>query len=120
MAAHDLIADIGHWCDFDPMKQMTDADVLTEVRAHTIGNRREIDASKFAGCVSCCVRFDAREIVAWQDEWNGSERQNRARRWTAKCPRCGQPSVIGSASGLLDDPSYEPVVKLIVERASQR
>jgi hypothetical protein len=101
------------------MKQQTDAEVLAEVRRHTIGNRQEIEASKFAGCVSCCTRFDADEITAWQDEWIAPERQNRVKRWTAKCPACGQPSVIGSSIGLLDDEAHEPVVKRIIERATK-
>lgn len=102
------------------MKQQTEAEVLAEVRRHTIGNRREIEASKFAGCISCCARFDANEITDWRDEWNAPEKQNRVRRWTAECPVCGQPSVIGSSTGLLDDQAYEPVVKNIIEHTANR
>jgi len=58
--------------------------------------------------------------VAWHDEWNAPEKQNRVQRWTALCPRCHQPSVIGSSTGLLDDQAYEPVVKLVIERAATR
>ena len=106
--------------DVARMKQQTDAEVIAEVRQHTLGNRLEIEASKFAGCVSCCVRFDADEIADWKDEWNAPEKQNRVGRWTAKCPRCGQPTVIGSSTGLLDDEAYEPVVKLVLDRAVAR
>jgi hypothetical protein len=102
------------------MRQQKDAEVVAEVRAHTIGNRQEIEASRFAGCVSCCARFDADEIADWNDERNGPEKQNGVRRWTAKCPRCGQPTVIGSSTGLLNDQAYEPVVKAVLERALQR
>jgi hypothetical protein len=102
------------------MKQQTEAEVLAEVRRHTTGNRQVIEESKFAGCVRCCARFDADEITEWQDEWNAPEKQNRVVRWSAKCPRCGQPSVVGSSTGLLDDPAYEPTVKLILERAPTR
>ena len=102
------------------MKQLTDAEALAQVQRHITGNRAEIEASKFAGCVSCCDRFDTDEVVGWQDEWNSPEKQNRVKRWTAICPRCGQPSVIGSATGLLNDQAYEPVVKLIIERAGTK
>jgi len=101
------------------MKQQTDAEVLAEVRAHTIGNRREIEASTFAGCVSCCARYGVGEITDWNDEWSAPEKANRVQRWSAKCPRCGEPSVIGSSTGLLNDQGYEPIAKLIIERASQ-
>jgi len=112
------IAAVPHLGELARMKQKTEAEVVAEVRRHTTGNRHEIEASKFAGCASCCARFDANEITEWQDEWHGSEKQSRGRRWTAKCPRCGQPNVIGSSTGLLDDQAYEPVVKLILERAA--
>ena len=98
----------------------TDLEVLAAVQRHTIGNRKEIELSKFAGCVSCCARFDAVEIVSWQDEWNLPEKHNRVQRWTALCPRCEQPSVIGSSTGLLDDQAYEPMIKLINESAATR
>ncbi len=102
------------------MEQQIDAEVLAEVQRHTIGNRKEIEASKFAGCVSCCVRFDAQDVTEWRDEWNAPVKQNKVRRWTAKCPHCGQTSVIGSSTGLLDDQAYEPVVKSIIERTANR
>jgi len=114
------IAVIRHFSDLTRMKQQTDAEVLAEVRRHTTGNRKEIETSKFAGCVTCCIRFSTDEIVAWQDEWNAPEKQNRVHRWTAQCPRCGQPTVVGSSTGLLDDQAYEPVVKLIIERSARR
>ena len=100
------------------MRQRTDTEIVAEVKQHTIGNRQAIETSRIAGCVSCCARYDAEEVTVWKDEWNAPEKQNRVRRWTAKCPRCGQPTMIGSSTGLLDDQAYEPVVKLILERAS--
>ena len=102
------------------MRQKTEAEVVAEARRHTVGNRDEIEASDFAGCVSCCARFEADEIADWHDEWARPEKQNVVRRWTAKCPRCGQLSVIGSSTGLLDDQAYEPVVKLLIDRLTSR
>jgi hypothetical protein len=102
------------------MKQKSEAEVLSDVALHTIGNRQEIEASKFAGCLSCCATFDAKDIQDWQDEWTAPEKQNRVKRWTAMCPRCGQPSVIGSATGLLDNQAYLPVVNDILARQRGR
>jgi hypothetical protein len=96
------------------MRQKTKAELMAEVRRHTTGNRREIESSKYAGCINCCAVFDARDVEAWQDEWNTPDRQNRVKRWTAKCPRCGSPGVVGSSTGLLDDQAYLPVVNHIV------
>ena len=96
------------------MKQKTVADAKAEVELHTTGNRKAIEASKYAGCCSCCAVFDASEICEWHDEWISPETQNRVKRWTAKCPRCGKKTVIGSATGLLDDQAYLPVVKDIL------
>ena len=98
------------------MKQKTDTEWLAEMRRHTIGNRHEIESSKYGGCVSCCAAFGAKEIVDWQDEWNAPEKQNRVKRWTAKCPRCGSPTVVGSSSGLLDDQAYLPTMSIFVAR----
>lgn len=102
------------------MKEQTDGEVLAEVQRHTIGNRKEIEASKFAGCVLCCARFGTVEIVSWRDEWSLPAKHNRGRRWTALCPRCGKSGVVGSSTGLLNDQAYEPVVSLIIERAAKR
>lgn len=93
------------------MKQKTEAEALAEAAQHSTGNRQEIEASKYAGCLSCCATFDAAEVVDWRDEWDAPEKQNRAQRWTAKCPRCGQFTVIGSSTELLDDPAYLPVLR---------
>ena len=95
------------------MKQMTVSELIAEAALHSNGNRREIEASKYAGCLSCCAVFDAKSIVEWKDEWTSAEKQNRIKRWTAICPECGNPTVIGSYSGLLDNQYYLPAMKAI-------
>jgi hypothetical protein len=86
---------------------------MAEARRHITGNRREIEDSSYAGCIACCAVFDADDVQAWQDERNSPEKLHRTRRWTARCPRCGQPAVIGSSTGLLDDQAYLPVINHI-------
>lgn len=98
------------------MRQQTEAELQLEVQRHTIGNRAEIEASKYAGCMSCCAVFDASQVNDWRDEWTSPEKRNRVKRWTGQCPRCGQPAVIGSSSGLLEDQSYLPVMHDVFER----
>lgn len=102
------------------MKQQTEAEALAEAARHSTGNRQEIDAGNYAGCLTCCATFDAKEIVDWRDEWTAPEKQNRVKRWTAKCPRCGQPTVIGSATGLLDNQAYLPVVSEMLARQPKK
>lgn len=102
------------------MRQKTEAEVIAEVREHTVGNQREIENSKYAGCVSCCHLFEPKQIKEWRDEWTTPERQNRVKRWSAKCPRCGKATVIGSSTGLLDNQAYLPVTKLILEEQSRK
>jgi hypothetical protein len=102
------------------MKEQTEAEALVEAARHSTGNRQQIEASKYAGCLSCCATFDASEIVDWQDEWTAPEKQNRVRRWTAKCPRCRKPTVIGSATGLLDNQAYLPVVSDMLARQPKK
>ena len=104
------------WAIFEPMEQQTESEALAEAMRHSTGNRQEIEASKYAGCLSCCTTFDARDIVDWQDEWTAPEKRNRVQRWTAKCPRCGRPMVIGSVTGLLDNQAYLPVVSDMLAR----
>jgi hypothetical protein len=96
--------------DRKQFKHMSQSEVLATVMRHTVGNRNEIEASKTAGCVSCCVEFCAKEVQEWHDEWTTPERQNRVKRWTAKCPRCGEPTLVGSATGLLEDQAFLPVM----------
>jgi hypothetical protein len=102
------------------MTQQTESEALAEAARHSTGNRQEIEASKFAGCLSCCARFDVKEIVDWQDEWTAPEKQNRVKRWTAKCPRCAKPTVIASATGLLDDQAYLPVLNNLLARQPKK
>jgi len=104
------MAIISHLGDLHLMKQKSEAELLAEFDRHSTGNRDEIEASKYAGCAGCCATFDAKDVQAWQDEWSTPEKQNRVKRWTAKCPSCGKPSVIGSSTGLLDNQAYLPVV----------
>jgi len=92
------------------VKHQSEAEALAEAARHSTGNRQEIEASKYAGCLSCCTTFDAKEVLDWQDEWTSPEKRNRVKRWTAKCPQCGKPTVIGSSTGLLDNEAYLPVL----------
>jgi hypothetical protein len=103
------------------MKRKTESDVIAEVNRHTTGNRVEIESSNYAGCVSCCAVFDVREVEEWQDEWTAPGKQNRVKRWTAKCPRCASPSVVGSSTGLLDDQAYLPLAHhLVAQKPTKR
>jgi formylmethanofuran dehydrogenase subunit E len=95
-------------------KQKTKAELASEVARHTVGNRSEVEESRFAECLSCISYFRSREVVDWRDEWDSPEKQNRVKRWSAKCPRCGEATVIGDASGLLDDQAYAVTVSSIL------
>jgi len=92
------------------MKQISKAAAIKSAEIHSTGNKREIESSKYAGCLSCRMVFDANKIRDWKDEWISPQTQNRAKRWTAKCPQCGETSVIGSSTGLLDDQAYLVIV----------
>jgi hypothetical protein len=96
------------------MKQQTESEVLAEVRKHTTGNRSEVEASKNAECVSCLESFAAKDVHEWKDEWTSPDKQNRVKRWSAKCPHCGKASVIGDSTGLLSQ-HYAVLVHHIVE-----
>jgi hypothetical protein len=102
------------------MKQKTETEVVAEVRRHTTGNRDEIESSKYAGCVSCCDAFNVKEIKEWQDEWTAPENQNRVKRWSAKCPRCGSPTVVGSSTGLLENQAYLPLAQRVLAQQSTK
>ena len=103
------------------MTQQSVAEAIAEAVRHSTGNRREIEASKYAGCLSCCAKFKANEVVDWKDEWISPEKQNRVHRWTAECPLCGEPTVIGSASGLLEQSAYLPVLNgFLKDQATKR
>lgn len=85
-------------------------ELLAEAAQHSAGNREEISASRYAGCTSCCAVFNPGDVAFWRDDWITPEQKDRIRRWTAECPRCGHATVIGSASGLLEDQGYLPIV----------
>ena len=99
------------------MKQISKEQAVTDALRHSTGNRKEIEASRDAECFSCCARFDAHDISDWKDEWTSPERQNRVPRWSAKCPECGKPTVIGDASGLLGKPYYTVIIRDFVQNA---
>lgn len=103
------------------MKQKTELELIAEIRLHTVGNRREVEDSKYAGCVSCCAVFNSKQVTEWKDEWNAPEKHNRVKRWTAKCPECGSASVIGSSTGLLENQAYLPCARhFLQEQANMR
>jgi hypothetical protein len=103
------------------MTQKSMPEVVAEVSRHTKGNRLEVEGSRFAGCVSCCRVFASKDVQSWEDEWDAPERNNRVGRWTALCPQCGKPTVIGSSTGLLDDQGYLPIVRtLLAKHAKER
>ncbi len=97
------------------MKQIPIEQAVADARNHSTGNRKEIDASKAAECFSCCAAFSVKEISEWKDEWTSPERQNRVSRWSAKCPRCGEPTVIGDASGLLGNQAYAVLINSFMQ-----
>ena len=102
------------------MKQMTQAEALAEMRRHTTANRAEIEASKSAECVSCLHSFAAKTVTNWHDEWTSPEKQNRVKRWTAKCPSCGKPTVVGDASGLLTQHYAVVIQRLLADEKGGR
>ena len=75
--------------------------------AHSYMNRDEIERSELCGCFSCLAQFLSSDIYLWsdsideEDEEPGAIRPSDAkfRGFTAVCPCCEEPSVIGSASG---------------------
>jgi hypothetical protein len=97
------------------MKQIPKKQAVEDALRHSRGNRKEIEASKFAECFSCCRKFFAKQVADWKDEWTSPERQNRVPRWTAKCPQCGKPTVIGDASGLLGSQYYAVTINQFMQ-----
>ncbi len=94
----------------------TRTEVLAEASDHSTGNRNVVEASRYAGCTSCCAVFGSTEVVSWRDEWVNSEQKHSMKRCTARCPRCDRPTVIGSASGLLEDQAYLAIVHDLTNR----
>jgi hypothetical protein len=93
------------------VKQISREQAVADARRHSTGNRKEIEDSKRAECFSCCGAFPAKRVSQWKDEWTSPERQNRVPRWSAICPECGKPTVIGDASGLLGAQHYTVLIK---------
>ena len=90
-------------------------EAIEAARTHAIGNRNEIEVSKYAGCFSCCSVFDRKSVIEWRDEWVSPEMHSRVAKWTAICPRCGETTVIGSVTGLLDDQAYLPLIRSFLD-----
>jgi hypothetical protein len=90
----------------NPRQQISVLELAAQVRCHSIGNRDEVEASRHAECLSCLAHFNSRDVVDWHDEWDCPKKQNRVKRWSAKCPKCAAAIVIGDASGLLKDQSF--------------
>jgi hypothetical protein len=65
--------------------------VLESAHRHSSSHRDEIAASDLCGCFHCRKTFLPSEIRDWITERDGGA--------TARCPRCGIDSVIGSRAG---------------------
>jgi predicted RNA-binding Zn-ribbon protein involved in translation (DUF1610 family) len=98
------------------MKQISQEQAVADALNHSRGNRKEIEASKRAECFSCGHAFAAKDVSEWRDEWTSPEKQNRVPRWSAICPQCGKPTVIGDASGLLLMQDYGVILKHIIQK----
>jgi len=64
------------------------------IRAHnaSIHNQRQLEESESCGCFDCLAILSPKEITVWTDESHSSGA-------TAMCLRCGNDTVIASASG---------------------
>jgi len=102
------------------MKQISQEQAVADALRHSRGNRKEIEASKRAECFSCGDAFAAKEVSDWTDEWTSPEQQNRVPRWTALCPECGEPTVIGDASGLLVMQDYGIILRHVIQSQMQK
>jgi len=67
---------------------------LESVHANRLHNRWQVLASGCAGCFTCLSIFQPHTIGRWlaHDDDPGHD--------TALCPRCGQPTVIGTQPGM--------------------
>jgi hypothetical protein len=72
---------------------------LVSAHRHSSGHRDEILASELCGCFYCCKTFLPSEIEDWIDEKDDIGT-------TARCPRCGIDSVIGSQAGFALTPEF--------------
>ena len=64
----------------------------TAAHAHSSRHRPEIERSRRCGCFYCLRTYPPEAITEWIQEPGVGE--------TARCPRCGIDSVIGTASGV--------------------
>lgn len=64
---------------------------LRDAHAHAAGHRAELAASRFCGCFHCCAVFHFAELREWIPGATAATD-------TARCPRCGVDSVLGSRS----------------------
>lgn len=82
-------------------------DDLIAAHRHTVGNWRQIHASRQCGCCSCLRRFAPDEIVAWTGiDVDDLDNPEAVARQTAMCPYCGSEAVLGDASGHPLDPEF--------------
>jgi hypothetical protein len=72
--------------------------------AHSMEHRNVVLASTTCGCFACKKTFASSEITEWTDEEEGVGQ-------TALCPKCGQDTVIGSASGIPLTPEFLGAMK---------
>lgn len=85
---------------------MFSIETLQAAHMHCAGHRGELLASDVCGCFDCRQTYPPSEIEHWIEETRG-ELAQRSDPWTARCPRCGTDSVLGSASGLpVSDPIF--------------
>jgi hypothetical protein len=115
------IADIRALRQFGEVKKpvLSSDELIEQARRHSVGNRKEVEASRACGCFSCVAMFKSKDVVEWHDEWGLPEQENRIRRWSAVCPDCGKPTVLGDASGLpVRDTGYLSTLRHIALSAS--
>ena len=77
---------------------MPTADIIRAHR-HSIRHREALLASERCGCFYCGAIFPPADIKDWTDDWEGVGQ-------TARCPRCGIDSVIGSEAGYPVTPEF--------------
>lgn len=73
---------------------------------HATRNRAEIERSNRCGCFHCAEIFRPGAIVAWRQDGPGPRPD------TARCPHCGQDTVLGSDSGLPITPAFLKQLRL--------
>ena len=63
-------------------------DTLMAIYAHTLRNRKVLEASRLCGCADCRRVFPAAEVAHWADDGQ-----------TGICPYCGTDALVGDAAG---------------------